>query len=312
MPFYFTCPYCFNKTLVDEGLAGRSGPCVACGKTVTVPLPPARGPQTARPVGSPYVVGPTASEKRRLLAWGITLGGTLLGIGLLAAVSLFLLWPTLQGLSVQRDRAASMNNLQRIAQALSAYALDHGTFPPPVVYDASGQPLYSWRVLILDYLGEPSLAAAFDRDLAWDAPENLACLMRRPAVFASPAMLLQGNGTESSYALVTGANTLFPSAGPLRWEDVFDGHGQTLLVVETTSVAADWTRPWDIDVAKLNTTIGAPGPNAIGGVHPDGAAVAFADATPGWLPQDLSPALLRSLITPAGGEAVDATRYYQR
>ena len=32
-------------------------------------------------------------------------------------------------------------HLQRIAEALKAYAADHGTYPPPTVYDSAGKPM---------------------------------------------------------------------------------------------------------------------------------------------------------------------------
>jgi hypothetical protein len=37
MPFPFTCPHCGVQMYVSEQYAGRSGPCVQCGKTITVP-----------------------------------------------------------------------------------------------------------------------------------------------------------------------------------------------------------------------------------------------------------------------------------
>jgi hypothetical protein len=228
---------------------------------------------------------------------------------LLAGACFYLLWPTLESLKSRRDRMASLNNLQRIATALHAYALEYGTYPPPVVTDATGKPLYSWRVLILEQLGEANLAAAFRKDQTWDSPENVALLLRCPTVFVSPTTLSTRTGAEANYALIVGRGTLFPDSGPLGVSDIPDGRDQTLLVVETSHTNSEWSKPWDIDISKLNTKIGARGPNAIGGNHPGGAAVAFADETPGWLPEDLSPTLLQALITPAGGEAISPTEY---
>lgn len=37
MPFQFTCPHCFKKTLVEDKYAGQTGPCSCCGKVVTLP-----------------------------------------------------------------------------------------------------------------------------------------------------------------------------------------------------------------------------------------------------------------------------------
>ena len=37
MPILFTCPHCGRQTHVADEYAGQSGPCAACGKTITVP-----------------------------------------------------------------------------------------------------------------------------------------------------------------------------------------------------------------------------------------------------------------------------------
>ena len=39
MPINFTCPHCNSTTNVADIYAGHSGPCVHCGKIVTIPLP---------------------------------------------------------------------------------------------------------------------------------------------------------------------------------------------------------------------------------------------------------------------------------
>ncbi|MGI6402520.1 MAG: DUF1559 domain-containing protein [Thermoguttaceae bacterium] len=46
-------------------------------------------------------------------------------------------------------RFEALARLKQIAAAILAYEADHGTFPPAFSVDANGQPLLSWRVLIL-------------------------------------------------------------------------------------------------------------------------------------------------------------------
>ena len=58
MPIQFTCPHCGTNTNVADQYVGQSGPCINCGKTVTIPgasigvpfdaggLPPRRGLST--------------------------------------------------------------------------------------------------------------------------------------------------------------------------------------------------------------------------------------------------------------------------
>ncbi|MCA9134534.1 MAG: DUF1559 domain-containing protein, partial [Planctomycetales bacterium] len=282
MPFHFTCPYCFKKTLVDESLVGHAGPCVNCGKTVTIPAPPRQraGDSSSSLPRRPAVRVAAGGASRKHLARLLRGLGLILGIALSSGLVLYLLWPAAQTLQARRDRVASLNNLQRIAEALNAYALQHGAYPPPVVYDKQGKPLYSWRVLILEQLGEHALQAQFALDQPWDSPDNLNLITSCPEVYLSPLMGELSGLSESSYALVTGKNTLFPKSGPLRPEDISDGPRNTLLVVETDNSTMAWTQPWDLEVSTLQRQIGSGGPRSIGGRHPGGAAVVFADGQP--------------------------------
>jgi hypothetical protein len=39
MPISFVCPYCGRTTSVSDEFAGQSGPCVGCGRTISIPIP---------------------------------------------------------------------------------------------------------------------------------------------------------------------------------------------------------------------------------------------------------------------------------
>ena len=203
-----------------------------------------------------------------------------------------------------------MNNLSQIENALNAYAAQHGTYQPPIVYDAKGKPMHSWRVLILEQLGEHDLQARYNFDEPWDSTNNVALLGGRcPRVYISPAISNSRSNAETNYFLVTGSGTIFPPSGPLGPQDLSDGAGNTLLVFEAENTIIEWTKPVDIDFRKMNPRIGNSGPNSIGGNHDGGATAVFADGTPAWLPDEIPPATLDTLISPAGGEPVDPTDF---
>jgi hypothetical protein len=209
-----------------------------------------------------------------------------------------------------------MANLRQIAEALDAYAMRHGSYPTPTVVDSAGKPLYSWRVLILPQLGYDSLYARYDKSKAWDSPENAMLIPGCPDVFVSPqSTITTAAVAEPNYMLVTGKGTLFPPSGPLGPTDILDGPANTLLVVETAGNAVSWTQPADIDISKMNRQIGGSVatmvavPNRIGGSHPGGATAVFADGKAAWLPDDVAPNVLQSMLTPAGGEPVNSTPY---
>lgn len=308
MPFDFTCPYCFKKTLVDDTLAGKEGPCAGCGKTVTLPSEIPTRPESAYPVDSKYVLPVAQQSPSQWKVWILKA----LGFGILATTlscaTLYILWPTLQSLSQRRNKVACINNMQLIAKALNEYAAEHGTYPPAVTYDSAGKPMHSWRVMILPQLGMTTLHARYKFNEPWDSASNILLVDQCPSVFVSPASS-NPYGNENSYVLITGKKTLFPPSGPLGPSDVSDGTSSTLLLVDKLNAATEWTNPVDVDIAKLNPMIGASGANAIGGEHDDGATAVFADGTPAWLPEDLDPILLKAIISPNGGEPIDPNDY---
>jgi prepilin-type processing-associated H-X9-DG protein len=283
---------------------GQRGPCVGCGKMVTVPEPPKK-PDAAQPVNTIVVRAEALkSSKVQPLLLILRAVGLTLGIAMAAAIAIYLFWPSLKGLKNRRDAIACMNNLQTIAEALRSYAADHGTYPTPIVTDSAGKPLYSWRVLILPYLGESNLHARFKLNEPWNSPSNSQLIPECPLVFISPAVGGK-RVTECNYVLLTGKGTIFPPTGPLKPSGVTDGLDKTLLVVETDNGTNEWSKPFDIDVSKMNGRIGASGPTTIGGTHAGGATVVFADGTSAWLPDDMPFALLDAAITAQGNEGVE-------
>lgn len=311
MPFHFTCPYCFKKTLVDESLAGREGPCAGCAKTIKIPEPPRAVPDGISPAqaASPRRAAPKA------LVWAVKLTGFAVVSGLVAGVALYLLWPSLAALKSRRDQIACMTNLRRIAVAIQEYAAEHGSYPTPIVYDSAGKPLYSWRVLILPQLGHANIYAKFHRDEAWDSMHNVTLIPECPEVYISPAVGSRQGLAESNYVLITGKGTLFPTTGPLSPSDISDPASGTLLVVETANTSCVWSQPTDIDAAKMNSQIGKSVgtlqsvPSSIGGTHSGGATVVFADGTAAWLPDDTPPEVIQAMISPQGGEPINTDSF---
>lgn len=308
MPFHFTCPYCYKKTLVDDALAGKSGLCAGCAKSIVIPDAPPQDPENMQPVGSEYVAKAESDTSRRYLTY-LTQGIVLLAlIGASAALVSYFLWPTFNSLRDRRNKTACLNNLQLITVALNEYNTKYGTYPPSIVYDENGKPMHSWRVLILNELGYSSLYSQYNFDLPWDSEQNSVLMMQCPAEYVSPAAS-NHTGNEGTYFLITGKGTVFPKNAPLSASQIKDGKQNTLLIVESENSAGEWTKPQDIELAKLNRQIGAQGVNAIGGNHTGGATAVMADGTPIWLPDDLDPILLDAMISPAANDEIDISPF---
>ncbi len=65
-----------------------------------------------------------------------------------------------------------MHNIRDLSMALHYYHAQHGSFPPAYIADENGNPMHSWRVLILPYIEERDLYDQYDFDEPWDGPNN--------------------------------------------------------------------------------------------------------------------------------------------
>jgi hypothetical protein len=200
---------------------------------------------------------------------------------------------------------ASLENLNRLAQAMRGYHKAHGELPPPAIYHAgTGKPLLSWRVALLPYLGatEAELYKEFRLQEPWDSPQNRLLLWKMPAVYR----VWQGQPVawdHTPYQVFVGPGTsLEPTGkpgGPLGMRgrplsEITDGPANTLLIVEGKPVP--WTRPQDLPYDPAG-----PLP-PLGGPFKDRVHAALADGSTAAIKADLPAAGWRALITRNGGE----------
>lgn len=313
MPIDYTCPHCHAKFFVDDAYRGQSGPCAECGKTITIPGR-SKTVVTDQKSKEQLEILVRRTRNARILRWSIW-GGSVLTAATISYLLAILFIPEIGKLAVQRDANKSLSNLQRIAKALNEYAAKYNSYPPPTVVDATGKPLYSWRVLILPQLGNTNLYSQFSLDKAWDAPENQMLLTQMPDVYhlvggdqKAGQVGLYGQ-YETMVSLVTGPGTLFPLNGPLGPSVVRDPASTTLLVTEAIRTNNSWSCPGDCIIA-VNTHVGAM-PNIDIGSNRSGIALAASVAeNPLVISDKISPNKLRGLITPNGGEQIDAMEYH--
>jgi WD40 repeat protein len=192
-----------------------------------------------------------------------------------------------------RRRRRVIRNLKRIVRAIIDCAARHqGRMPAAVIPDAAGNPLASWRIATLPYLGEENLFKQFRLEEAWDSPHNLRLLDKMPDVFAlEPGQ----KGSATVFQLFVGDNTLFPGTRQSVYPaSITDGTSNTILVAEAGE-AVSWTKP-----ADLPYDANRPLPR-LGGAFPDGFYVGLADGTVRFLRKDMSEKTIRLAITPADG-----------
>jgi prepilin-type processing-associated H-X9-DG protein len=298
MPVPFACPHCGEQTLVDEQFAGQSGPCIGCGKLIVVPhFGHAAATAQARRAEA------AAGRRSTYLLLALGLGAAVVGV---VTVALLVVGPLMEAARVGTNRRVCAANLRQIGAALLLYERDYGTLPPAVVTDAQCSPLYSWRGLILPYLGpqEQRLYSQFRFDQPWNSPANTRLLKPMPKIFRSPGDAA-ANPDETSYVVIAGASTPFAPGQSLNRSQIGDGLYNTILVVEVANSGIAWTEPQDLRDNQLTFQIGVD----LGGSHSGGMNALFADGRVRYLKDTLPSEEVADLTTANGREPTPGMQY---
>jgi predicted Ser/Thr protein kinase len=229
------------------------------------------------------------AARNQLLIFGVAAVAVLVAIGVLVSL-------LISGGGTAREAArksASLNNLRQIGIALHNYHDIYGAFPPAVVTDEAGKPLYSGRVLLLPYLEQGPLYESFTLDKPWDSVENFALSRVELPVFKDPHSDHPRPTTD--YFFVTGAGTLFEPGKKVTMGDCKDGLANILVAVEVRGNGTNWAQPGDFSVSQ---------PVQLPRGHYQGGNLGlFADGSVRFLSADeLAPSQVRARATIAGGE----------
>jgi hypothetical protein len=208
----------------------------------------------------------------------------------------------LNGLTELSDisHSASRKNLKEIGLALHNYHDTYKRLPNYASTDMDGKPLLSWRVHLLPYLEQQQLYSQFHLDEPWDSEHNIKLVKKMPQVFRSHnSQALPGY---TNYVTIRSNDSMFPALDKnqqprkegIRFRDIIDGLGNTLMVVEANdNSAVIWTQPNDL--VPDNQTV-----KRMVGLHRHRIAVLMADGWVTWLPSGFSNKNLMRLITRAG------------
>jgi len=211
------------------------------------------------------------------------------------AATLAIVLPAVAKAREAARRAQSSNNLKQLALAMHIYADVHGSFPPAVLIGPDGKTPHSWRVAILPYLEQDALYRQYKFDEPWDSENNQRVLEQMPVFFRSPND--ERRGFNTSYFAITGEGTLFSGKQGSRFADITDGTSNTIMFVEAQR-DIPWTKPEDIPLDQAT-------PPQLGGFANNGFNAAFADGSVRFMSNQVDPAMLKALITKAGGEVVN-------
>jgi len=300
MPISFTCPHCGLQTEVAEVHAGQTGPCAGCGRSITVPPLAGTPGYSTGGKNSGAIIVVVVLAVLGLLALFLCGGFLFLSVGRA---------PRMTPLVTLAETQMCSGNLRRIGMAMQMYHEVHGSFPPAYVADENGEPMHSWRVLLLPYLGEQDLYDQYNFDESWDSADNLALLEMRPDVYYCPQDWAN-EGSETSFAMIVGPGTVSDGPGTTMHEDVQDGLHDTILLVEVSGSGVKWTEPVDLNAAEIDFSINDGSGEGIRSDHVIGVNVLFCDGSVRMLGSENDPQQIKAMTTIAGGEGVDGVVEY--
>jgi hypothetical protein len=213
-------------------------------------------------------------------------------------------------------RVTYTNNGRQLGLALHNFNDAYGLLPAPAFYGAKGEPLLSWRVAILPFIGQDRLYREFRLNEPWDSAHNKKLLAKMPAVFAPPPGVKTKGAHETFWRVFTGPQTAFPEpalerrkvGGPplgelsLQRISAADGVSNTIGIVEAAQ-SVPWTKPDELSVPDKG-----PLPK-LGALRPDRFHAVFLDNAVRSFKRSIPAGVMRALITPQGGESVNLSRW---
>jgi len=169
-------------------------------------------------------------------------------------------------------RRQCAERMHRVNLAMLLYESDHGTLPPAYTVDADGNPLHSWRVVLLPYLGQQTLYDKIRLDEPWDSEHNRKLHGETVAFFQCPDAELSPGQT--TYSVVVGPEMPFEGSEGKKLAEFGPKSAAMILVVERAQPVC-WMDPTqsipqgiaDVgidDTGGLGVEIGSPHP---GGAH---------------------------------------------
>ncbi len=154
----------------------------------------------------------------------------------------------------------------------------------------------SWRVAILPFIEQLELYKAYDFELPWDHPKNMALLEKMPDVYRSPAAPIEQKAGYTNLMGFSNESGALGLGGGHSMNEFTDGTAFTLLVLES-SASVPWTKPEDfaVDTSRLDKIQPLPG-QPLRYLMADGSVREM---------ETVNIDLLRRLITRNGSEPID-------
>ncbi|QDU95333.1 DUF1559 family PulG-like putative transporter [Lignipirellula cremea] len=290
MAIAFTCPHCGYQRSASEAYAGSSGPCASCGAIVKLP-----GVQAELASPGKLPVNPDVDR-----AGGMSpFQASIVVLVAFAFVCVLLGGLTTPSMSPPRrvtDRRECVNNLHAISSALLKFYVMKEGFPRAYITDENGQPMHSWRVLLLPHLDQEALYRQYDFNEPWDGPNNRKLMDRCPDVFRCPPH--EGDRNFTRYQVVVAPGTGWKANERMKFPEFTDELLNTIMVIETDGPGTNWLDPTPLTLEEVlppprKKSFWAASPPA---PHPGGRHAVNFDGRVHFLPDDIEADELRRLL----------------
>jgi prepilin-type processing-associated H-X9-DG protein len=168
----------------------------------------------------------------------------------------------------------------------------HKHFPPAIVRDKDGKPLYGWTAEILPFMEE----APFKKDEPWNGPTNSRLYPEPPDGYICPSVNRAKGDCSSNYMAIIGPGTIWREEGFKTGNELLQGWSRSIIAVEVVDSGKHWAEPFALTVDEIleNTRTGK-GPR-ISTCHPNGVHVLFADASVRSFPTKMPLSLWRKIL----------------
>lgn len=159
------------------------------------------------------------------------------------------------------------------------------------MYGKDGQPLYSWRVLLLPCIEQDEVYNEFHLDEPWDSVHNIRLLERMPQAYAPPGSRRKLAPPGHTFCRVfVGKDTAFENPDGQDLKDFGTSQSNTILVVEGGE-PVPWTKPEGLKFAPRE-----PLPR-LATVFNDGFRFALVDSSVRFMPGETSEEALSAYIS---------------
>ncbi|MEZ6051323.1 MAG: DUF1559 domain-containing protein [Planctomycetaceae bacterium] len=216
----------------------------------------------------------------------------------IVAALIALLLPARRGSREAARRTQCRNNLKQIGLALHNYHDVYQAFPPAYTVDETGQPLHSWRTLLLPYLDQKKLYESIDLSRPWDDPANAEAFKTVVPTYACPSAAI--DPTQTTYLGMVGPDACLKPTEPRPIAEITDGTSHTILVIEASPQdAVHWMAPQDAGVRFLLSFKEESPFDHVGGTH-----ALIADGSVQFLSATTPDETRQALVTVDGGETI--------